>query len=49
MDSTEADWREIFEINLFAPVFLTQLVLTTMKKQKSGIIVNNKISYQKII
>jgi short-subunit dehydrogenase len=40
MDSTEADWRTIFEINLFAPVFLTQLVLPTMKKQKSGIIVN---------
>ena len=40
MDSTETDWRAIFEINLFAPVFLTQLVLTTMKKQKSGIIVN---------
>ena len=40
MDLTEADWRTIFEINLFAPVFLTQLVLATMKKQKSGIIVN---------
>jgi len=40
MDLTEADWRTIFEINLFAPVFLTQLVLATMKKQKRGIIVN---------
>jgi short-subunit dehydrogenase len=40
MDSTEDDWRKIFEINLFGPVFLTQLVIPTMKKQQSGIIVN---------
>jgi short-subunit dehydrogenase len=40
LDISEADWRKIFEINLFAPIFLTQLVIPTMKKQKSGIIVN---------
>ena len=27
IDSMEADWRGLFEINLFAPVLLTKLVL----------------------
>ena len=40
MTTTEADWRQIFEINLFAPVFLTQAVLPIMQAQGQGIVVN---------
>jgi short-subunit dehydrogenase len=38
--TTEADWRQIFEINLFAAVFLTQAVLPIMQAQGQGIVVN---------
>jgi len=40
MGTTEQDWRNLFEINVFAPVMLTKLVIPVMKKQGSGIIVN---------
>ena len=40
LDSTEAEWRRLFEINLFAPVFLTQSVLPLMQRQGSGTIIN---------
>jgi len=40
MGTTEADWRQIFEINLFAAVFLTQAVLPIMQAQGQGIVVN---------
>jgi uncharacterized protein len=40
LHSTDADWRRLFEINLFSPVFLTQYVLPIMQRQGSGIIVN---------
>lgn len=40
MTTTEADWRQIFEINLFAAVFLTQAVLPIMQAQGQGIVVN---------
>lgn len=39
-ESTEADWRQIFEINLFAPVFMTQAVLPIMETQGEGLLVN---------
>jgi len=38
--TTEAQWRQIFEINLFSIVFLTQRVLPVMKEQREGLIVN---------
>jgi len=38
--STEDQWRQLFEINLFSVVFLTQAVLPVMKAQKQGLIVN---------
>lgn len=40
ISTTEADWRKLFDINLFAIVFLTQIVLPTMKAQGQGVIVN---------
>jgi short-subunit dehydrogenase len=40
LSTTEGDWRQIFEINLFAPVFMTQAVLPFMQSQGSGIVVN---------
>lgn len=40
LDATEAAWKNLFEINVFAPVMLTRLVIPVMKKQGSGIIVN---------
>jgi short-subunit dehydrogenase len=40
MSTTEAQWRQLFEINLFSVVFLTQGVLPVMKKQNEGLIVN---------
>lgn len=40
LDSTEAEWRRLFDINLFAPVFLTQSVLPIMQRQGSGTIIN---------
>jgi short-subunit dehydrogenase len=38
--ATETDWKKLFDINVFAPVMLTKLVIPVMKKQGSGIIVN---------
>ena len=40
LSTTERDWRQIFEVNLFALVFMTQAVLPFMKTQGSGIVVN---------
>lgn len=39
-DTTETDWRSLFEINLFSAVFLTQEVLPFMQVRKEGMIVN---------
>ncbi|QNB46947.1 glucose 1-dehydrogenase [Thermanaerosceptrum fracticalcis] len=39
-DLTEADWDRMLNINLKSAFFLTQKVLTVMKKQKSGKIIN---------
>ena len=38
--STEADWRDLFEINLFSAVFLTRAVIPFMLNQGRGVIVN---------
>jgi len=38
--STEDQWRQLFEINLFSIVFLTRTVLTVMTLQQEGLIVN---------
>jgi NAD(P)-dependent dehydrogenase (short-subunit alcohol dehydrogenase family) len=40
LEAGEAAWRDLFEINLFAPVLLTQLVLPIMLAQGGGLIVN---------
>jgi uncharacterized protein len=40
LDATESDWKNLFEINVFAPAMLVRLVLPVMKKQGAGIIVN---------
>ena len=40
LTATETDWKKLFDINVFAPVLLTKLVIPVMKKQGSGIIVN---------
>jgi NAD(P)-dependent dehydrogenase (short-subunit alcohol dehydrogenase family) len=40
MDTTEEEWRRLFEINLFAPVFLTREVLKVMQSQGGGLIIN---------
>jgi short-subunit dehydrogenase len=40
MSATEADWRQIFEVNLFALVFMTRAVLPHMQSQGSGIVIN---------
>jgi NAD(P)-dependent dehydrogenase (short-subunit alcohol dehydrogenase family) len=40
LSATEEDWRRIFEINLFAHVFMTQAVLPHMQSRGSGTIVN---------
>ncbi len=40
LSTTEQDWRQIFEVNLFALVFMTQAVLPFMQSQGSGIVVN---------
>ncbi len=40
LSTTEQDWRNIFEVNLFALVFMTQAVLPVMRSQGSGIVVN---------
>jgi short-subunit dehydrogenase len=40
LDISEREWRNLFEINVFAPVLLAKLVIPVMKKQGNGIIVN---------
>jgi short-subunit dehydrogenase len=40
LSTTERDWRQIFEVNLFALVFMTQTVLPLMRSQGSGMVVN---------
>ena len=40
MDTTEADWRQIFEVNVFSLVFMTQAVLPIMQSQGKGLVVN---------
>jgi short-subunit dehydrogenase len=40
LSAGEEDWRKIFEVNLFALVFLTRAVLPHMQSRGSGIIVN---------
>ena len=40
ISNTEADWRQIFEINLFSPVFLSQNILPIMQAQRKGLIIN---------
>ncbi len=40
LSATEAAWRQIFEVNLFAMVFLTREVLPHMQAQGGGTIVN---------
>jgi len=40
LSASEADWRQIFEINLFSLVFMTQSVLPAMQTQGSGTVVN---------
>jgi len=38
--TTEAAWRQIFEINLFSLVFLTQTVLPVLLAQGEGLVLN---------
>jgi uncharacterized protein len=38
--ATEEDWRRIFEINLFTPVFMTRAVLPPMISRGTGTVVN---------
>jgi NAD(P)-dependent dehydrogenase (short-subunit alcohol dehydrogenase family) len=40
LETGEIDWRRLFEINLFAPVLLTQLVVPHMIARGSGRVVN---------
>jgi short-subunit dehydrogenase len=40
ISTTEADWRQIFEINLFSPVFLSRNILPIMQAQRKGLIIN---------
>lgn len=40
LDTSEAHWRRLFEVNVFAPVFLTQAVLPGMLSRKAGLIIN---------
>ncbi|MBI5584863.1 MAG: SDR family oxidoreductase [Deltaproteobacteria bacterium] len=40
LDTTEAEWRRLFEINLFAPVLLTGEALKIMLNQGAGLIIN---------
>ena len=39
-DTTDDDWREMFETNVIAPVRLTRLVLPSMRERRAGTIVN---------
>jgi len=36
----EAEWRQLFEVNLFAPVLLTRAVLPSMLERRDGLVVN---------
>ncbi|MFH1138679.1 MAG: SDR family NAD(P)-dependent oxidoreductase [Pseudomonadota bacterium] len=40
LETSGDEWRKLFEINVFAPVFLTGLVLPIMLSQGAGLIVN---------
>ncbi len=40
MATTETDWRQIFEVNLFSLVFMTRAVLPIMQSQGKGLVVN---------
>jgi short-subunit dehydrogenase len=40
LQTNEAAWRQIFEINLFSMVFLTQTVLPVMLAQGEGLVLN---------
>lgn len=38
--TSETLWRDMLELNLLAPMFLTKAVLPTMRQQSSGLILN---------
>jgi short-subunit dehydrogenase len=38
--TAEIQWRQLFEINLFSMVFLTQTILPIMRHQNQGLIIN---------
>lgn len=40
LDTTDEQWRGLFEINLFAPVLLTREALKIMQAQGAGLIIN---------
>ncbi len=40
MDTSEEQWRRLFEINFFAPVLLTRGALKIMQAQGEGLIIN---------
>ncbi len=40
LETGEAEWRRLFEVNLFAPMMLTRLVLPGMKTRGEGLILN---------
>ncbi len=40
LSAGEEEWRQIFEVNLFALVFMTRAVLPHMQSRGSGIIIN---------
>ncbi len=40
LDSTEEEWRSLFEVNLFAPVLLAREALPGMLKRGRGLILN---------
>ena len=40
LKTDEALWRQLFEVDLFAQVFLTRLILPLMLEQQSGLILN---------
>jgi short-subunit dehydrogenase len=40
LSTTESDWRQIFDVNFFALVFMTRIVLPFMQCQGNGMVVN---------
>jgi uncharacterized protein len=40
LSTTDDQWRRLFEVNLFAMVFMTRAALPHMQQQKSGTVVN---------